>query len=234
MEKESNIIQVPFDISKIKSKLSKKQEITTDRFIVFLDIMGFKDRVARTDHDSLLSQLEKLNSEISKHINNNKEHGIKLSQFSDSILIYSSNSSTKSLESISKVTCNVMQTAIKAGFPLKGAIAKGKITCDTIKQLYFGQALIDAYLLEENVKYYGVLAHNSVEADIKKLDSQTLFHDIEAPLKSGTVCHYELAWHIADRDASKSDLTKIRETVSGDPRKYIDNTLKVIDSYKLP
>ena len=127
-----------------------------------------------------------------------------------------------------------METAINSGIPLKGAIAKGVITCDISKQLYFGQALIDAYLLEENVKYYGVLAHNSVEADIKVLEEKGLlfFRDIEAPLKSGTVSHFEICWYKNDIQAAKESLRKIRETVSGDPRKYIDNSLKVIDSFK--
>lgn len=211
--------------------IEKDINVTQERYIVFLDIMGFKDRVARTEHNKLLEELNMFNSNISKHIKEHKEHGIELSQFSDSILIYSSNSDIKSLEIISEVVSKVMRTSISSKIPLKGAIAKGTVTCDTIKQLYFGQALIDAYLLEENVKYYGVLAHNSVEADIKGIlkKGSTLFRDIDAPLKSGTVSHYEICWYNNDVESAKENLNKIRETVSGDPRKYIDNSLKVIE-----
>ncbi|MCF2583261.1 hypothetical protein [Bacteroides caecigallinarum] len=224
------IVEISLNTSKVNNDLS----ITTERYIVFLDIMGFKDRVARTKHEELLSMLNDFNQRISKHILEHKEHGIRLSQFSDSILIYSSDNKQSSLQTISEVSSKVMETAINSGIPLKGAIAKGVITCDISKQLYFGQALIDAYLLEENVKYYGVLAHNSVEADIKVLEEKGLlfFRDIEAPLKSGTVSHFEICWYKNDIQAAKESLRKIRETVSGDPRKYIDNSLKVIDSFK--
>lgn len=222
-------VQISLNTSKVNNDLS----ITTERYIVFLDIMGFKDRVARTKHEDLLSMLNDFNQSISRHILKHKEQGIRLSQFSDSILIYSSDNSRNSLQIISEVSSEVMATAISLGIPLKGAIAKGIITCDTSKQLYFGQALIDAYLLEENVKYYGILAHSSVEADIKDMEKNgfTLFRDIEAPLKSGTVSHYEICWYNNDQTAEEN-LRKIRETVSGDPRKYIDNSLKVIKSHQ--
>lgn len=223
-----------FEFSIKDNKLRKAPSITEERYIVFLDIMGFKDRVARKTHDELLGELNDFNSKITGHILEHKSRGINLSQFSDSILIYSSDKSEESLETIALVTSKVMETAISCGIPLKGAIAKGTVTCDTIKQLYFGQALIDAYLLEENVKYYGVLAHNSVEADIKEIEKKgsTLFRDIDAPLKSGTVSHYEICWYNNDVESAKENLNKIRETVSGDPRKYIDNSLKVIESLK--
>lgn len=214
------------------SKVSNDLSITTERYIVFLDIMGFKDRVARTKHEDLFSMLNDFNQKISLHILKHREHGIRLSQFSDSILIYSSDNSRESLKIISEVSSEVMGTAISLGIPLKGAIAKGVITCDISKQLYFGQALIDAYLLEENVKYYGILAHNSVEADILELEKtdSTIFRDIEAPLKSGKVSHYEICWYNNNIQSAKNNLRKIRNTVSGDPRKYIDNSLKAIGS----
>ncbi|MDE5906520.1 MAG: hypothetical protein K2G66_02670, partial [Alistipes sp.] len=96
---------------------------------------------------------------------------IQLAQFSDSIVLFSNNTTQKSLQTIAEVTRGIMQCAIKQQIPIKGAIAQGKITCDTSKQLFFGQALIDAYLLEENIYYYGILAHHSIESTIIKLKS---------------------------------------------------------------
>lgn len=109
------------------------------------------------------------------------------------------------------------------------------MTCNQTKQLYFGQALIDAYLLEENVKYYGVLVHHSAEKYLKKEDFKE-FRDIKAPLKSGEIAQYELHWYDAvikkegkNEKTVKECLNNLRLTVSDEPRKYIDNTQKVID-----
>lgn len=62
-----------------------------------------------------------------------------------------------------------MQTAIKQQIFIKGAIAQGRITCDIPKQLFFGHALIDAYLLEENIHYNGILVDRTAENSVIKL-----------------------------------------------------------------
>ena len=232
---------------------------TADRFVAFLDIMGFKERVARTEHSQLLTQLTNFNRAITGYIGKYQATEIQLAQFSDSIVLFSndttllaqfsdsivlfSNDTTlNSLETLADVTRGIMQTAIKQQIPIKGAIAQGQITCDIPKQLFFGQALIDAYLLEENIHYYGILVHHTAENSVTKLNNENnnnIFKDIKAPLKSGKISHYELSWYINDdpqtieeKVSEMNDALKaIRQTVSDAPRKYIDNTLDVINEY---
>ena len=211
---------------------------TADRFVAFLDIMGFKDRVARTNHAQLLEQLTNFNREITSYIGKYKNSEIQLAQFSDSIVLFSNDTTSISLQTLAEVTRGIMQTAINLQIPMKGAIAQGKITCDIPKQLFFGQALIDAYLLEENINYYGILVHHTAEKSVLTLiDNKKIFKDIKAPLKSGKISHFELSWYIND-DNKDIDLKKIssalkviRQTVTDSPRKYIDNTLDVINEY---
>lgn len=227
LEDESGVLQLQADKN------------TTNRFVAFLDIMGFKERVARTNHSELLSILTDFNKNIASHIGKYPKTEIQLSQFSDSIVLFTNDTTQKSLRTLAEVTCGIMQTAIKQKIPIKGAIAQGRITCDIPKQLFFGQALIDAYLLEESIYYYGILVHHTAENSVIKFSSDNLFRDIKAPLKSGRVSHYELSWYvdgisdkIEDRISEISVALKdIRQTVSDAPRKYIDNTLDVINEY---
>ena len=174
---------------------------------------------------------------FSRHLSPDKTRKSHLDLFSDSILIYSQDDTVDSLHALADITSHIMMYAIQQEkpIPLKGAIAAGRMTCNQTKQLYFGQALIDAYLLEENVKYYGVLVHHSAEKYIKKEDFKE-FRDIKAPLKSGEIAHYELHWYDAvikkegkNEKTVKECLNNLRLTVSDEPRKYIDNTQKVID-----
>ena len=181
---------------------------TADRFVAFLDIMGFKDRVARTNHAQLLEQLTNFNREITSYIGKYKNSEIQLAQFSDSIVLFSNDTTSISLQTLAEVTRGIMQTAINLQIPMKGAIAQGKITCDIPKQLFFGQALIDAYLLEENINYYGILVHHTAEKSVLTLiDNKKIFKDIKAPLKSGKISHFELSWYIND-DNKDIDLKK--------------------------
>lgn len=216
----------------------QKEDVTAHRYVIFLDIMGFKDRVARNEHKDVFEQLSSLNRDITNIIGSTTD--VQIAQFSDSIVLFSKGIESQSLETISKIACGIMLKAIENKIPLKGAIAKGEITCDTSKQLFFGQALIDAYLLEENIQYYGILAHHTVEEDICNLfikeqssEIKKLYSDIKAPLKSGKINHYELSWYLHDPQNQtieniKEYLNRLRYSVSDSPRKYIDNTLEVI------
>ena len=49
-------------------KFSKRPQFTRNRFVAFLDIMGFKDRVARNEHNEILKELELFQSNISQYV----------------------------------------------------------------------------------------------------------------------------------------------------------------------
>lgn len=228
-----------YDSAKSDVKIAKQPNVTNNRFIVFLDIMGFKDRVARNEHDDIFNELEIFQGNINKCISLYSKEDIQSALFSDSILLYSQNDTTNSLHALADITSHIMMYAIQQEkpIPLKGAIAAGCMTCNQTKQLYFGQALIDAYLLEENIKYYGVLVHHSAEKYLKG-SSFPEFRDIKAPLKEGDIFHYELNWYNTllkedecNHKTVDACLKTLRLTVSGEPRKYIDNTQKVMKEF---
>lgn len=219
-------------------RFSKHSDFTKNRFVAFLDIMGFKDRVARNEHNEILKELEVFQSNISQYVSYHRDANVQLALFSDSILIYSQNDTSESLHALADITSHVMMYAIQQGkpIPLKGAIAAGRMTCNQTKQLYFGQALIDAYLLEENVKYYGVLVHHSAEGYLQLSDFPE-FRNIKAPLKGGEISHYELKWYNTALKPGEPNpktvddcLKNLRLTVSDEPRKYIDNTQKIMNT----
>lgn len=229
--------------------------MTAEQFVVFLDILGFKERVFRNSHAAIEKDLRELNEEIIQLVNssmdnamdearvvvvNDAEGGqeqrnlsqeagspIQLAQFSDSIVLFSNDVSTTSLNRIANVASKIMNASMSKGFPLKGALAQGTMTNDPQKQLFFGRALIDAYLLEEELHYYGIAVHHSAEGMVVSNSNNNIFKDNNLFLKSGRIQHYEICWY-QENNAIKEYLNRIRTTVSGQPRKYIDNTLTLI------
>ena len=172
------------------------------RLVAFLDIMGFKDMVARHFY-TIEDKLTKLSKFISRTIM--EADGYQYMIFSDSIIIY----------------------------PIKGAIAKGECTvCMDAKPFFFGQPIIDAYTLEENVVLYGVVLHNTVESLVGASHVEGgLVFDYKVPLKGGASKHYVLNWFADDMEANVKNLNSIRKTVSDSPRRYIDNTEDSIEYY---
>ena len=213
-----------------KSHVQNQGEVTTERFVSFLDIMGFKDFIARNDYKLILEKLTELTDYISEEVG--KYAGFHFSMFSDSILIYSDEANEDHFEIIVKISSQIVSKSISIGLPIKGAIAKGICTATTgEKLLYFGQPIIDAFKLEENIVIYGVAIHNTAEQEaialVNRYESKYLY-DYKVTLKSASSKHFILNWYGDQIDESMTLLTNIRKTVSDAPRRYIDNTIDAI------
>lgn len=220
-----------------------------ERLVLYLDIMGFKERVSQTAISTLKEQLLSFKRKINrlKPLLYNTGGGIrrdflKMAQFSDSIVVISQKSSIEDLNRLTKASVVLMQTAMETGFALRGSIAAGKMVFDDVNQLFFGKALVDAYLLEEELAFYGVVFHHTVEKLVRESlanngDIYLPIENIELSTKKGKSKHYHIAWYKMNRDLSEGDikenarvwLTTLRESVSGSPRTYLDNTMRLVE-----
>ena len=224
---------------------TKKEFGERDRFVLYLDIMGFKDRVNRVDVEQLKEQLLLFKTKNNKLkpllvAGDTKNTLIDMAQFSDSIVLVSRGTTIDDLNRISKAATILMQTALQTGFALRGAVSKGKMVFDKENQLFFGKALVDAYLLEEELCYYGVVFHESMEESILKAITKKYIpiEDISVPLKKGMSKHYHIAWHKLTNALQEGNISSealdwlksLRKTVSGNPRVYLDNTIKIIET----
>ncbi len=212
---------------------------TCERFVACLDILGFKDRVANSTHGEIYQSLEKF-SQFRDIVESTNllTNSVKVVLFSDSIFIFSKDNSVESFDDIVKSTSFLLNISLRDNvlLPLKGSLAYGKLTVDTINQIYFGQALIDAYLLEQEIHYLGVVTHHSFEKFIiqnkesllKSNGVDKILPILETPLKSSNVKHRNFNIRKSYIENLKN-LEKLYLNVSGKPRIYIDNTFKVLE-----
>lgn len=222
-----------------------------DKYVLYMDIMGFKERVKSTDFSVLQEQFNELCSKLKNRISplTTGEHLVYY-QFSDSIVLTTDEATPKGLNLIIRAGATIMQESMKVKFPINGAIAKGKFSCDIEKGIFFGQALVDAYLLQSTLFYYGVAVHPNVSDDVEtfqrqdvdqyKKTSQLIF-SIPIPLKGGRASYFNINWNLLGSDNDIKDttmdvqswLTDIEKgTTIGNPRIYIENTRQVISIVK--
>src|SRR5574344_496800 len=214
-------------------------EADSERLILYADIMGFKNRVFSQKHEDLKKKFVDFILKLRKKIKPlGMSNYLKVSQFSDSIIIVVNGVNQKMFNLISKSANCLMHEAIRSGFPIKGVIAQGLFTYDKANEIYFGRPLVDAYLLEEDLFYYGIAVHHSAEKTIKKYkDNNNKYSKTKIYLKKGMTSHYHLCWNLCDENLSNNDITgicndwldKIEESVSSTPRMYIDNTREIFE-----
>lgn len=225
----------------------KSWKPTAERFVCFLDIMGFKDMVMRNSHEDIYKMLDDFSKK--KNLLNNiqdlphryEPDSLKTVSFSDAIVIFTKEDTKECLELLTIAVSWLFAQAIESGIPMKGAVAHGRMSINISQQIFFGQPLIDAFLLQEDTEFYGIIVHNTVEKTLNKLNSSLKgydrYRDCKAHLKSGKIKHYVLDWVSAIKTADGQSLKdkafllmkKQREQTVGKPRKYIDNTIDVIE-----
>lgn len=203
----------------------KSPQEVCDRIVVFLDIMGFKDLVARQSETNIKKKLHSLSSFIYTKVRD--EDFVQFSIFSDSIILFSNEATKKAFSTMVRLSALIVEKSIELGLPIRGAIAAGECTVTNEKvPYYFGQPIIDAYILEENVVMYGVVLHNTVEKfAVDYNEEPNLIFDYKVVLKGGASKHYVVNWFNMNYEQNLDNLNKIRHTVSDSPRRYIDATI---------
>lgn len=225
-------------ISPVVKKSKPKWNEDVPRLILYADFMGFKNRVFSTDHSNLKSLLVAFNDSWHRRLQPLQISGdLKFVQFSDSILVVVNGTNSKMFNLISKAATCMMHEALKINFGIKGVIAQGTFSFDESKGLFFGRPLVDAYLLHEELKYYGIVVHHSAENTVKNnISESNPYSKNDIFIEKGKVAHYHLCWNLIDTTLASKDITSIcnswldaiEETVSGAPRQYIDRTRVVI------
>lgn len=210
------------------------------RYVAYLDILGFKDYVMRNSIHAVYSRLKALNAlrpeEQDPDYESETSKRIKFTIFSDSVFIFSKDDDFVSLRHFLTYVKRVMRMALRKEIPLKGAIAYGNMAVDVKNNLFCGQPIVDAYLLEEDLQYMGVVFHHTYEEAYFKLSDTQIkkvsnwIKEVSTPFRYGKRTHLNLDYRIAGSTTYelKERIENQRFYSSGDARKYIDNTLEMI------
>lgn len=218
------------------------QEVTTDRFIALFDIMGFKDLIYRSSHKDVLAKIKVVSTFASKMRDQSEEiKGVLTGSpykllcpiiFSDTILFATDSNTELDLNSLIYTSSLFLGTMLNFQVPIKGAVSRGVFTCDRENSIYVGRPLVDAYLLAEEVNFYGAVLHHSAEIGMDGVMAQRLVCKGKVPMKQGLITHrYLNLMGEARKDLGSSDfderLEKLYDSASGAVRKYVDNTKDV-------
>ena len=227
---------------KIEPASTKYWKPTANRFVGFIDIMGFKDMVARNNHDDIYKMMKKLRKSLEftedmfgkSFTEYGEDMFVKMTTYSDSIIIYSKDDTDESLESFFTSIACLHEDLFSLKIPHKGAIAFGKMTLDQDNSIFFGQPLIDAFQLQEEVRFYGIVCHASAENKIKGNPNDIYLYEHLCHFKEGRAKHLAICPMALDKKGGRTEIeiSNLKSITSGHLRKYIDNTMEFIKAVK--
>lgn len=214
----------------------KWTDLSENRLVLFADIMGFKNFIATNNDEVVCKTMVEFSNGVEKKSKPLVGPKMRMMRFSDSLILITKGATADDLNKLTKAAARLMQYGLKMKLPIKGAIAMGPIYLDEEKQLMFGKALVDAYLIEEELFYYGIAVHHSAESLVVENKNKHPYHLLDLPMKSGKIPHYQLTWHYLSFELEPKDITdqvtknldKVQAEVSGRPRIYISNTREII------
>jgi hypothetical protein len=222
---------------------------TGNRFVLFFDILGFKDLVQANSHEAILDKLEVLKNTIGQLKKLGKAERFKRFEFerdqtqsvtfSDSIIFFSKGDTANDILKILVDGYSLWTQAIQVGIPIKGALSYGSITVDFKNSLFFGQPIIDAYLLHEDLQMLTIILDHKFEVRLKELKYDRSINSVlsqyKANLKSGKILHTVVRpQREKGLTAAIVSLKNHYNNVSGKPRIYIDNTMEFFKSLENP
>lgn len=210
--------------------------VTKNRFVVYFNIMDFKDTVFRNDHKVVLEMMKYLSDRLGE-VGKREETSSQIKQvlFSDSLLMVSEDDSLNSAQELSLAANWLLAAALFRGIAMKGVMACGRQTADFRKSIYFGKPFTEASLLGKELMLYSVVLHHTAEekmSEHKLLNSRDNFLDVvkyKTPMRSGIISHYVLDWtKINERMNADEALNNLYARISGTARSYVDNTLEFV------
>ena len=124
------------------------------RWVSFLDLLGFTKLIQTNDWVHVFTYYSQA---LDDCINKVATFGstIEKAWFSDTFFLYSSDDTFLSFTEISSVTQSFVESLVCHNIPVRGAISCGDLYADKENNLFFGEALIEAYYYGENQNWIG-------------------------------------------------------------------------------
>lgn len=168
---------------------------TSDYYILYLDILGYKNHMVQVSNNfeaqnEFLDQIKTIVYDCYRKESElqNGESYIKVKVFSDNILfaikiVQDSNQNDKNIERLCSIASRMQEMFLKRyGILFRGAITRGQLYID--EKFVFGQGIIKAYELENNLALYPrIIIDKELESEPyilnspHRIDSEKLFDD---------------------------------------------------------
>lgn len=175
--------------------------MTSNVFVAFLDILGFKDLVERNTHE----QLEEIYSKFFTGVEKNSELFELLSQIlkndkginttvqsviiSDSIVLWSIDDTIDNFNMLVMAVRLLIIQSFGQGIPLRGAITRGPLSVSTDKSIQiFGKSLTKAYTLESQMELAGCMIDDECMKYVLEINEENkIFQNLN---KSNSIVQY--------------------------------------------
>ena len=125
----------------------------TNKIVAFIDVLGFKNLVLSKDVTLLETYFEYVTTELQKYI---EENNFEYLLISDSIIVYC-NYNTSFFINLIQIISMIQAKLLCSRIIIRGGISFGNLFVDKEENIIVGEALVNAYSLENEAKFPRVI-----------------------------------------------------------------------------
>ena len=166
----------------------------TKRWFSYFDLLGFSSLVRTSEIYSVLPIYEKALAAIEEKANPKRSKGLSYSWFSDTFIIFTRGSSLQEFGLIEQASRLFFQKLILNKIAVRGALSYGDLYTQQEKNIFLGEALMDAYEYGEKQNWLNFVVAPSAYKALEKLnfpmEERAHYRLVE---KNGVITHPEKA-----------------------------------------
>lgn len=221
------------------------------RAVAFLDILGFKQMLdsmpleeLSKKYETVIQTTEILNKDLTRKEGEfpslfpNHPQGARWcikNVFSDSIILVSEDDNRESVLKLLVYTWRLTQMFMGMGMPVRGGISFGEFYINENSNVFLGEALTNAYLLESKQQWAGVSIDNSLFDGFPELKEcfnnptdimSLVFPKYLVPLKGGEKETYHVVNWRLNLVSEKGTKAFFKDSENADANEKIKNTLE--------
>jgi len=155
----------------------------TERWFAYFDLLGFANLVRENEIEHVLPIYEDVMATITTKADAKRKRGISYSWFSDTFILFTRGSSDEEFALIEHVSRLFFQKLILSEIPVRGSLTVGSLYTQKEKNIFLGEALIDAYEYGEKQDWLGFILTPSVYRHLKEgsvqLDSRAHYRPVD-------------------------------------------------------
>ena len=154
-----------------------------ERWFCYLDLLGFTNLVRSREVGPVIDLYEEAISKLELGASAKRSLGLSYSWFSDTFIIFTRGDSLEEFTWLEQAGRLFFQRLILAAIPARGAISHGKLYSNLEKNIFVGEALIEAYEYGEDQDWLGLLLAPSVYRKLEgtQLDVRQRYNYRPAP-----------------------------------------------------
>jgi hypothetical protein len=214
--------------------------IYRERWFCYLDLLGFKTLVRKGAVENVIPLYQEALNSLEEKVAPHANLGISHSWFSDSFIIFSRGDSDREFSLVEQAGRLFFQKLILRRIPVRGAITVGKLYSQLKRNIFIGEALIDAYEYGEGQDWLGFIltphVYKRLEMSSLNLENRAHYRAVGRPVI--THPHWENVYAFAFNNALFNGdnpyldaVREMRKAASEDYKQKYINTEEFILKY---